>query len=136
MKRRKIIVLCLLAVTIVLEFLPYGAVIIFGNPDGTRNRETFSYFDLRPYGYANFAPLITAILTSVLFIMFLVYMFNNNPELYKRVKGVSIATVIVSFMPLLRGVKNYTVTGFAISVALLLVFIILQLKDKKCVEKT
>ncbi|MBE5949579.1 MAG: hypothetical protein E7261_11230 [Lachnospiraceae bacterium] len=128
MKKKRIIVLCLLAIAIVLELLPYGAVLIFGNPDGTRNRETFSYFDLRPYGYANFAPLITAILTSVLLFMFVVYMFNNNAELYKKIKGVSIAAVIVSFMPLLRGLENYSVTGFAISVVLLVVCIVLQLK--------
>jgi len=128
LKKKRIIVLCLLAIAIVLELLPYGAVLIFGNPDGTRNRETFSYFDLRPYGYANFAPLITAILTSVLLFMFVVYMFNNNAELYKKIKGVSIAAVIVSFMPLLRGLENYSVTGFAISVVLLVVCIVLQLK--------
>ena len=131
MKRRKIVVLCLLAIAIVLELLPYGAVLIFGNPDGTGSRTTFSYFSIIPYGYANFAPLITAILTSVLFIMFFVYMFNNNAELYKRIKGVSIAAVIISFMPLLRGIENYTVTGYAISVMLLLVFVVLQIKGKK-----
>lgn len=97
-----------------------------------RNRTTFSYFSTIPYGYANFAPLITAILTSVLLVMFVVYVFNNNSELYKRIKGVSIAAAIVSFMPLLRGFENYSVTGFAISVVLLVVCIVLQLKEFNC----
>lgn len=111
-----------------MELLPYGAVLTFGSPDGMLNRTTFSYFSTIPYGYANFAPLITAILTCVLFIMFMVYMFNNNAESYKRIKGVSITAAIVSFMPLLRGLENYSVTGFAISVVLLVVCIVLQLK--------
>jgi len=135
LKKKKIIVLCLLAAAIVLELLPYGAVLIFGNPDGTSNRVTFSYFDLRPYGYANFAPLITAILTSALFIMFLVYMFSNNAELYKKIKGVSIVAVIVSFMPLFHGIKSYTVTGFLISIVLLMVIIVLQLKFPGVIRK-
>lgn len=130
--KKKIIVFGLLAIAIVLELLPYGAVLIFGSPDGMRNRTTFSYFSTIPYGYANFAPLITAILTSVLLVMFVVYVFNNNSELYKRIKGVSIAAAIVSFMPLLRGFENYSVTGFAISVVLLVVCIVLQLKEFNC----
>ncbi len=128
MKRRKIIVLCLLAITIVLELLPYSAVLVFGNPDGMRNRTTFSYFSTIPYGYANFAPLITAILTLVLLVMFIAYLFSNDNALYNKIRGVSIAAVIVSFMPLLRGFENYSVTGFAISTVLVVVCVVLQLK--------
>lgn len=49
-----------LAAALVLELLPWGAVLVFGRPaeDGTigRFRETFSYFSLTPAGYANFFP--------------------------------------------------------------------------------
>lgn len=132
MKKKKIIVLCLLVIAIVLELLPYGAVLTFGSPDGTRSRETYSYFDLKPYGFSNFAPLITAILTSVLLVMFIAYLFSNDDVLYNKIRGVSIAAAIVSFMPLLRGLENYSVTGFAISVVLLVVCIVLQLKEFNC----
>ena len=40
-------------ITIVLEILPYGAVCNFANPEGEVLRETFSNFDLTPFGYAN-----------------------------------------------------------------------------------
>ena len=48
MLKRKITIMTLviLIVILVLEILPYGAVLHFGNPEGEPFRETFSYFDV------------------------------------------------------------------------------------------
>ena len=62
---KKVCLAVLPALTIVLELLPLGAVCIFATSPTERVKETFSYFSLTPFGYANFAPLITAILTVV-----------------------------------------------------------------------
>ena len=62
---KKVCLAVLPALTIVLELLPFGAVCIFATSPTERVKETFSYFSLTPFGYANFAPLITAILTVV-----------------------------------------------------------------------
>ena len=62
---KKISLVVFPALTIVLEALPMGAVCTFAIFPTERVRETFSYFSLIPFGYANFAPLITAILTVV-----------------------------------------------------------------------
>ena len=62
---KKISLVVFPALTIVLEALPMGAVCTFAISPTERVRETFSYFSLIPFGYANFAPLITAILTVV-----------------------------------------------------------------------
>ena len=62
---KKVCLAVLPALTIVLELLPLGAVCIFATSPTERVKETFSYFSLIPFGYANFAPLITAILTVV-----------------------------------------------------------------------
>ena len=70
--KKKVIVLCILLCTLVLEILPLGAVCNFGNPEGEPFRETYSYFSLIPYGYANFAPLITAVLTCVLLLIIII----------------------------------------------------------------
>ena len=63
------------AVTVVLELLPWGAVCVFagapGSPEG-RVRETYSYFDPLPFGYANLGPLMTAVLSCVLLGLWLV----------------------------------------------------------------
>ena len=61
---KKVCLAVLPALTIVLELLPFGAVCIFATSPTERVKETFSYFSLTPFGYANFAPLITATLRS------------------------------------------------------------------------
>ena len=77
-------VLCLLA-AFALELTPYGAVLNFGRPaeDGTIGtfRETFSYFSLIPFGYANFFPLMTGALTVVLLPLSLVQLLRPRPKL-------------------------------------------------------
>ena len=57
--------LVLLLETLLLESLPLGAVLSFSQgPNATGlHQETYSYFSLIPFGYANFTPLITGILT-------------------------------------------------------------------------
>lgn len=121
MKRKQtVIVLAILAVILVLELLPYGAVLHFGNPEGEPFRETFSYFDLTPYGYANFGPFITAILTCVLLVLSVIKLFVDKCE--TAIKIISIIALITSLMPLL--VNCYSMIGGAISILLLAVFII------------
>lgn len=66
---KKISLVVFPALTIVLEALPLGAVCTFAPSPTERVRETFSYFSLIPFGYANFAPLITAILTVVILLL-------------------------------------------------------------------
>ena len=70
--KKRFLYLVLPIITLILEVLPYGAVCIFASSPTDRIRETFSYFDLTPFGYANFAPLFTAIITCLVFILLLV----------------------------------------------------------------
>ena len=123
-RKQTVIALAILVVILVLEILPYGAVLHFGNPEGEPFRATFSYFDLTPYGYANFGPFITAILTCVLLVLFVIKLFVDKCE--KAIKIISIIALITSLMPLL--VNCYSMIGGAISILLLAVFIILLTK--------
>ena len=66
---KKVCLAVLPALTIALELLPLGAVCIFATSPTERVKETFSYFSLTPFGYANFAPLITATLTVAIFLL-------------------------------------------------------------------
>ena len=124
MLKRKpaIMTLAIIIVILVLEILPYGAVLHFGNPEGGPIRETFSYFDLTPYGYANFGPFITAILTCVLLVLSIINLLVDNDKIKTTIKIVSLIAFVISLAPLL--VNCYSVLGGAISVLLLLVFII------------
>ena len=44
--KKKMITLALLLSALVLEILPYGAVLNFANPEGESWRKTYSYFRL------------------------------------------------------------------------------------------
>lgn len=123
MKRKQtVIVLAILAVILVLELLPYGAVLHFANPEGEPFRETFSYFDLTPYSYANFGPFITAVLTCVLFVISIINLLVDNYKIKTTIKIVSLIALVVSLAPLI--VNCYSVLGGVISILLLSVFII------------
>ena len=122
---------------IVLEALPYGAVLNFCNGNGETIRETFSYFSLIPFGYANFAPLITAVLSCVLLILSVVFVFKPCDGLKKAIIIIGIIAGVVSLIPLLKiflgGVKNFSIVGLFIFL-ILFVHILLSValsKSKK-----
>ena len=121
-RKRSIIVFAVLTVILVLELLPYGAVLYFGNPEGEPLRETFSYFDLTPYGYANFGPFITAILTCVLLVISIINLLVDNDKIKTTIKIVALIALVASLAPLI--VNCYSVLGGAISILLLSDFII------------
>lgn len=121
-RKQPIVIFAILIVILVLELLPYGAVLHFGNPDGEPLRETFSYFDLTPYGYANFGPFITAILTCVLLVISIINLLVDNDKIKSTIKIVSLIALVASLAPLI--IECYSVLGGAISILLLSVFII------------
>ena len=115
--RRKIFLLCTTLVALVLEMLPYGAVCNFANPEGEPWRETFSYFDLTPFGYANFAPFIVAFLTCALLVLIIVSIFTKK-TLRTPIVVVSIVAAVLSLAPLLFGWAYFSMVGTFIFVAL------------------
>ena len=106
-------------ITLILEILPYGAVCNFANPEGEPWRQTFSYFDLTPFGYANFAPFIVALLTCALTVMIVVSLVSKKP-MRTPVLTVSAVATVLSLAPLLFGISYFSVVGACISVAMLL----------------
>ena len=126
-RKRSIIVFAVLIVILVLELLPYGAVLYFGNPEGEPLRETFSYFDLTPYGYANFGPFITAILTCVLLVISIINLLVDNDKIKTTIKIVSLIALVASLAPLI--VNSYSVIGGVISLLLLVIVVISMKKD-------
>ena len=134
MKIKKLSLVVLSIVAIILEILPYGVVMLWANPEGEPWRKTCSYFDLLPFGYANFGPLITAILTCILAIICVAFLFYDVKILGKAIFGVSCTATVTSFSPLLLGIEYFSVIGALISAALLAIAVIMkteQIKDKK-----
>lgn len=129
--RAKRIVLPILSVSaIILELLPYGAVLNFANPEGEPWRRTFSYFSLTPFGYANFGPFITALLTCVLLILSVIAIFKHSKGLNTAIMNISGIAALVSLSPLLYGISYISAVGVAITVILFAIFGLCFIKEK------
>ena len=135
MKKKSLLLLILPVITVILELLPWGVVLNFANPEGEPYRRTYSYFSLTPYGYANFSPFITALLSCVILILTFIFIAKPRSVLYKVISLISIIAFIISLAPLLYGIRNFTVIGAFISVLLLLhcclIFIIRKVLEDK-----
>lgn len=127
--KKKLIMLCTTIIAIVLEILPYGAVCNFANPDGEPWRRTYSYFDLTPFGYANFAPFIVALLTCSLIITIIVSLIIKKP-LKTPILTLSAIATILSLAPLLYGISFFSIVGALITGALLATTIVAILNQK------
>lgn len=125
--KKKIIMLCITLITLILEILPYGAVCNFANPEGEPWRRTYSYFDLTPFGYANFSPLIVAILTCVLITLILISIFTKK-QMKTPILAISAIATVLSLAPLLFGIRYYSIVGAFITVTLTVNSIIAYLK--------
>ncbi len=129
MKKRYLMSTLIIA-TLILEILPYGAVLSFANPEGEPFRRTFSYFSLVPFGYASFGPFLTAVMTSVLLILATVYCFRSTEKTLKSIKIVAFLALIFSILPFFRGVRYLSVVGVLISVCLFVLCIATSIKEK------
>ena len=125
---KKIGLVVLPAITIVLELLPLGAVCIFATSPTERVKETFSYFSLTPFGYANFAPLITAILTVAIFLLSLFALKKSGA--LKALFVLSIIAAVISLLPLVYGLSYFTFVGALITMALVTECILIKMQQK------
>ena len=117
MKKRSFL-LILPILSLILEALPYGAVCVFAAAKGNYFRETYSYFSLVPFGYANFAPLLTAILTGVIFVLLTVYCFTGKRSVAAAVRILLCIGVAFSLGPLLFCIRFFSLVGGLITATL------------------
>lgn len=130
MKKSRIIFLVSNVIAIILEALPLGAVCNFASPEETIT-QTYSYFSLTPYGYANFGPFITAILSCVLFIFAVILFTSKAKKVVGAAKIIALTGVITSLLPLIMlGLNYFNFISFLISV-LMTVQLIAIIKSKK-----
>ena len=118
--KKRLLLLILPVVTLVLELLPVSAVLRFANPEGEPWVAKYSYFDLTPFGYANFGPFITAVLTCILIALLVIYAIKGNRKILATAKLVLWLTIVASFAPLFFGVQFYSLVGGFISLTLIL----------------
>ena len=130
MKKTRFIFLILCVCSLVLEALPYGAVCRFATPEETII-ETFSYFSLVPYGYANFGPFITAVLTCLLFIFAVILFTSVGRKVIGTARIISIISVASSFLPLMSGIDCYNFVSLTISLLMIAQFIVIMIISKR-----
>ena len=130
MKIKKSLFVVLPLVALILELLPNGVVLNFANPEGEPWRRTYSYFSLTPFGYANFGPLITAILTCVLLVLVVVYLFKSHKGLNIAIMNVSGFATATSLLPWMFGFSYITVISAIVSVLLAATFGVCFIKIK------
>ena len=124
--KKRIPYLLLPLITLILEILPYGAVCNFAT-ETRRIRELYSYFDLTPYGYANFAPFLTALLTCIILVLLAVWCFTGKRQI---MTAAQVLLAVLSLCPLLLGIDCFSVVGALISLSLLAEFLWVYFKFK------
>lgn len=126
--KRTCFILIFPIIAIILEILPCGAVLVFAPSPTERVRETFSYFNLTPFGYANFAPFITALLTCIILLLALISI--KLEKMRKAVFWLSLAAAIISLLPLVFGKDYYSVVGGIITITLVIESVFAKISAK------
>ena len=129
--KKRFLYLVLPIITLILEVLPYGAVCIFASSPTDRIRETFSYFDLTPFGYANFAPFLTALITCLIFVLLFIYWLKGNAVFAIKAKNILYVAAVMSLGPLVFGLSYFSVVGALITTCLIAELLLLQLRISK-----
>lgn len=132
--KKRLLYLIFPVITLVLELLPFGAVCIFATSSTDRVKETFSYFDLTPFGYANFSPLLTAIITCLIFILLVIYCVKGNIRTAIKAKNILFVGVVLSLGALVFGVEYYSLVAGLITLSLVVELLLLKFTIKKLAE--
>ena len=129
--KKRFLNLILPIITLVLEALPYGAVCVFSSSPTERIRKTFSYFDLTLFGYANFSPFLTAIITCIVFILLFLYFLKGNTVFAMKAKNILYVAAVMSLGPLVFGLAYFSVVGGFITVSLVAELLLLHFALKR-----
>jgi len=128
--KKRLPYLLLPILTLILEILPYGAVCNFANPEGQPWRETYSYFDLTPFGYANFAPLLTAIISCLVLLLLVIFWVTGKHAWAIKARNILCVCTLFSLGPLVLGVRYFSLVGAFITASLLAELLLLHFTVK------
>ncbi|MBE6870889.1 MAG: hypothetical protein E7491_02965 [Ruminococcaceae bacterium] len=110
----------LTSVALIFEALPLGAVLYFlPSPESERVKYVYSYFSLIPFGYANFGPFLTALLSCLLLVVILISLFSKKTFISFIAIALNLLAIVTSFMPLMFSIEYFP--PFALAISLLLI---------------
>lgn len=119
--KKKIYFIVLSVLLLILEALPLGAAVHISNPDGMHTVQFCAYFNVMPFGNGNFAPLIIAILSVLIFILSILYYINPVKIMKKVIFFVSCIAMLLSFCPLFYCMQCYTLVDCLIAFILFVI---------------
>ena len=102
--------------------LPYGISMTWAHPDpSARITRTFSYFSLTPFGYANWSPIITAMLFTIATILFIFSSIFNKR--WGFVLVLTVVSVLMSFstMYFISVISLNKVTALNVIISIMLI---------------
>lgn len=132
MKKLGVIRLFVCIAAIIMELLPLGAVLKYGLISESGNLtftfESYSYFDMTPFGYAMFNYMFCAVMTTITAMLSLLWIFFGR----KRQTPITVLSSIalaMSLVPYLIQTFNvFTVIISALLAAVLIISVIMQIK--------
>jgi len=135
---QKIALLCCMAASIVLMALPYGVRISFEMYSGRRYVHR-SYFSGLTIGYANWFPMITAVLSIAVTILLFAEIIRKNTDNKMLGKAVFICLCVCIITSLLSWIIFDAVSIFGVLVFVLhaatLVFVMMFNRNRRVVEE-
>lgn len=109
-----------LAAALVLACLPRGVAMNWGVPPGEAPRVTYhAYFDLLPFAYGNFFPLLTAALTALLAAGMVLLLLRPGAARGRRCFVTGVVALAFSAAALLFAGSRVTAAAVGISLCLL-----------------
>lgn len=96
---KKIISIVSMLVAIVLMVIPYGVAMKFASSPTERVTLYYSYFDMIPFGYGNWFPIITAVLSIIIVLVLLIDSKRFNlKKVIKVLMSIGILSIILSWL--------------------------------------
>jgi len=129
---QRMVIVCCMAASIVLMALPYGVRMSFASPGGYPNVLHRSYFSGLPIGYANWFPIITAVLSIAVTIILIIGIIRNTSDGKKYGKAVFVCLCACITASLLSWILFSTISVVGVIVFLLhAAAVILEVRCKR-----
>ena len=129
--KKRLLLLIAPVIAIVLESLPNGVILRFADPEFTFI-ERYSYFSILPFGLAHFGPLPAAVLTCVVTLLTMIYVFTANQGLAAAAAGLSILAGLLSVLSaIMFGLEYLSIINAAVTLLLFAEAVLLLVKTTK-----
>lgn len=120
--KKRLVHLILPVITLILEIIPYGAVLNFKRPTDTGeivdSITLYSYFDTMAFAWGNIAPMITGIFTCISLLFVIAYCMKGKNRTAIVARKLLLVTAVINLCPLFYGVKYLSLVAILVTASL------------------